>query len=67
MNPDSLGRRTTDHPSIVVRGLIAIAVAVAINVALFYGFEAMGIELRVRPNSAEVIDMTAAPVVVVTN
>ena len=26
----------------------------------------MGIELRVRPNSAEVIDMTPAPVVVVT-
>ena len=49
-----------------MRGLIAVAVAVAINLALFYGFEAMGIELRVRPNSAEVIDMTPAPVVVVT-
>ena len=47
-------------------GLIAVAVAVAINVALFYGFEAMGIELRVRPNSGELIDMTPAPVVVVT-
>ncbi len=37
----------SDRPAIGVRGLIAIGVAVALNIGLFLGFDALGVGLRV--------------------
>jgi len=56
----------TDRPSIAVRGLIAIGVAVALNIGLFLGFDALGIALRVpaEMGSTEMTEMTLPPVLV---
>ena len=57
-----------DRPSIVIRGAIAIAVAVAVNSVLFYGFDAMGVALRVPTGfgTTELTDMTLLPVLFLT-
>ena len=57
-----------DRPSIVIRGAIAIAVAAAVNAVLFYGFDAMGVELRVPAGfgTTELADMTLTPVLLFT-
>jgi hypothetical protein len=58
----------TDRPSTGVRGLIAIGVAVALNIGLFLGFDALGIGLRVPAamGSTEMTDMTLPPVLLFT-
>ena len=57
-----------DRPSIVIRGAIAIAVAVAVNSVLFYGFDALGVALRVPAGfgTTELADMTLPPVLLLT-
>lgn len=54
----------TDRPSVAVRGLIAIGVAVALNIGLFLGFDALGIGLRVPAGmgTTEMTEMTLPPV-----
>ena len=56
----------TDLPSTAVRGLIAIGVAVALNIGLFLGFDALGIGLRVPAGmgTTELTEMTLPPVLV---
>jgi hypothetical protein len=58
----------TDRPATAVRGLIAIGVAVALNIGLFLGFDALGIDLRVpaEMGSTEMTQMTLAPVLLAT-
>jgi uncharacterized protein DUF6069 len=58
----------TDRPSTAVRGLIAIGVAVALNIGLFLGFDALGIALRVPADmgSTELTDMTLPTVLLIT-
>lgn len=58
-----------DRPSIFVRGLIAVAVAVALNIGLFLGFDALGIGLRVatQMSGTELTDMTLPPVLIATS
>jgi hypothetical protein len=58
----------TDRPATGVRGLIAIGVAVALNIGLFLGFDAMGIGLRVPADmgSTEMTQMTLPPVLLFT-
>jgi hypothetical protein len=58
----------TDSPATAVRGLIAIGVAVALNLGLFLGFDALGIGLRVPAEigSSEMTDMTLPPVLLLT-
>ena len=58
----------TDRPSTGVRGLIAIGVAVALNIGLFLGFDALGIGLRapVAMGSTEMTNMTLPPVLLLT-
>ena len=57
-----------DRPSIWFRGLIAAGAAVALNVVLFYAYEALGVTLRVpaEMGSTELTDMTLVPVLVFT-
>jgi hypothetical protein len=57
-----------DRPSIWYRGLIAAGAAVALNVVLFFAYEALGVTLRVpaEMGSTELTDMTLAPVLVFT-
>jgi hypothetical protein len=57
-----------ERPSTVVRGLIAVGVAVALNIGLFLGFDALGIDLRVpaRMGSTEMTEMTLPPVLLFT-
>lgn len=57
-----------DRPSIFVRGLIAVGVAVALNIGLFLGFDALGIGLRVptQMGGTELTDMTLPPVLLAT-
>ena len=57
-----------ERPSTVVRGLIAVGVAVALNIGLFLGFDALGIALRVpaQMGSTEMADMTLPPVLLFT-
>jgi len=57
-----------ERPSTVVRGLIAVGVAVALNIGLFLGFDALGIDLRVpaQMGSTEMTDMTLPPVLLFT-
>ena len=58
----------TDRPSTGVRGLIAIGVAVALNIGLFLGFDALGIGLRAPTGmgSTEMTNMTLPPVLLFT-
>lgn len=58
----------SDRPSIGVRGLIAIGVAVALNIGLFLGFDALGIGLRVPAEigSTEMTHMTLPPVLLLS-
>jgi hypothetical protein len=58
----------TDRPGTAVRGLIAIGVAVALNLGLFLGFDALGIGLRVPADmgSTEMADMTLPTVLLIT-
>ena len=58
----------TDGPSTAVRGLIAIGVAVALNIGLFLGFDALGIGLRVPAGmgSTEMTNMTLPPLLLLT-
>ena len=58
----------TDRPATAVRGLIAIGVAVALNLGLFLGFDALGIGLRVpaEMGGTEMTDMTLPPVLLFT-
>ena len=58
----------TDRPGTAVRGLIAIGVAVALNIGLFLGFDALGIGLRVPADmgSTEMADMTLPTVLLIT-
>ena len=57
-----------ERPSTVVRGLIAVGVAVALNIGLFLGFDALGIALRVpaQMGSTEMTEMTLPPVLLFT-
>jgi hypothetical protein len=57
-----------DRPTTFVRGLIAVAVAVALNIGLFLGFDAMGIGLRVftGPDAADLADMSLIAVLINT-
>jgi hypothetical protein len=57
-----------DRPSTFVRGLIAVAVAVALNIGLFLGFDALGIGLRVpaQIGGTEMTNMTLPPVLLAT-
>ena len=57
-----------ERPSTVVRGLIAVGVAVALNIGLFLGFDALGIALRVpaQMGSTEMTGMTLPPVLLFT-
>ena len=57
-----------DRPSTAVRGAIAIAVATAVNLVLFYGLDFLGVELRnpVQFGATELTDMTVLPVLVLT-
>lgn len=57
-----------DRPSTAVRGLIAIGVAVALNIGLYLGFEALGIDLRAPAEigSTESTDMTLPPLLLLT-
>lgn len=57
-----------DRPSILLRGLIAVATAVALNVGLFLGFDALGIGLRVpaQMGATELTDMSLPPVLLLT-
>jgi len=57
-----------ERPSTVVRGLIAVGVAVALNIGLFLGFDALGIALRVpaQIGSTEMTEMTLPPVLLFT-
>lgn len=56
------------RPSTAVRGLIAIGVAVALNIGLYLGFEALGIDLRAPAEigSTESTDMTLPPLLLLT-
>ena len=58
----------TDRPSTGVRGLIATGVAVALNIGLFLGFDALGIDLRApaEMGSTEMTNMTLPPVLLLT-
>lgn len=58
----------SDRPSIWLRGLISVATAVAVNVVLFYAFDAMGFALRVpaRMGATEMTDMSLPPVLIFT-
>ncbi|HUP17113.1 MAG TPA: DUF6069 family protein [Acidimicrobiia bacterium] len=58
----------TDRPATAARGLIAIGVAVALNLGLFLGFDALGIGLRVpaEMGSTEMTDLTLPPVLLFT-
>ncbi|MEX2625095.1 MAG: DUF6069 family protein [Acidimicrobiia bacterium] len=57
-----------DRPSIWYRGLIAAGAAVALNVVLFFAYEALGVTLRVpaEMGSTELADMTLVPLLVFT-
>ena len=59
----------TDRPATAVRGLIAIGVAVALNIGLFLGFDALEIGLRVPADmgSSEMTDMTLPPVLLLSS
>ena len=58
----------SDRPATAVRGLIAIGVAVALNIGLFLGFDALGVGLRVPAEigSTEMTDMTLPPVLLLS-
>ena len=57
-----------DRQSTAIRGAIAIGVATAVNLVLFYGLDLLGIELRnpVQFGATELTDMTVLPVLVLT-
>ncbi len=57
-----------EGPTTPVRGLLAVGIAVALNIGLLLGFEAIGIDLRVpvRAGATEFTRMTLPPVLVIT-
>jgi hypothetical protein len=58
----------SDRPATAIRGLIAIGVAVALNIGLFLGFDALGIGLRVpaEMGTTQMTHMTLPPVLLFT-
>jgi hypothetical protein len=60
--------RVEPRPGTMIRGLLATAVATAVNVGLFYALNGSGVSLRAPESfgTPDLTDMTVLPVIVVT-